>query len=276
MLSANDIKNVKLAKAAVGGYKTEEVEMLLNKIVADYEEYESRLKKFQTKLEEAKQTVEQFKKEKGSINNVLVSAQQLADNIVAEAKKKADEIISAANADDEKIRNDSEALRAELAESNAAEREKLEKEMEEFINNNNLKKEAILKATDEAVERQQALFDKLRIETADFKKKVLAFYEDGISLINGMPESVPDNAKEIAKAVSLIVDEKINAEKIAEEVVNENKTGNSEKAENKPEERVSENKNKDSDEPKKSETEGNYVPDEAEKTVKRSFFSKKN
>lgn len=270
MLSSNDIKNVKLSKAAVGGYKAEEVELLLNKIVADYEEYESRIKKFQSKLEEANGTVEQFKKEKGSINNVLVSAQQLADNIVADANKKAEEIISAANKEADEIRENSKKLREELNASDNAERERLEKEMAEFVKEHELKKEAMLTAAKEAVEKQQALFDKIKIEVAEFKEKALAFYQDGLSVIKEMPDAIPNDADAVAKAVALVVEEEFDAKKFAEEKLANNK-------EEPKEEKTSESKEK-TEEKAETVTENKEETKEIteEKPVKRSFFGKKN
>lgn len=274
MLSSNDIKNVKLAKAAVGGYKTEEVDLLLNKIVADYEEYESRIKKFQTKLEEAKGTVEQFKKEKGSINNVLVSAQQLADNIVADANKKAEEIVAEANAKADEINAASVTLREELAAGDAAERERLEKEMAVFVKENELKKEAMLAAAKEAVQREQSLFDKLRIEVAQFKAKALAFYEDGISVVKGMPEAVPMDAEAAAKAAALAVDEIIDAEKIAKDVAGVNEAKEQEvveQTEDQVKETVTAEEEAKVDKEDKQEEKNDNV-----KPAKRSFFAKKN
>ena len=268
MLSSNDIKNVKLSKAAVGGYKAEEVELLLNKIVADYEEYESRIKKFQSKLEEANGTVEQFKKEKGSINNVLVSAQQLADNIVADANKKAEEIISAANKEADEIRENSKKLQEELNASDNAER--LEKEMAECVKEHELKKEAMLTAAKEAVEKQQALFDKIKIEVAEFKEKALAFYQDGLSVIKEMPDAIPNDADAVAKAVALVGEEEFDAKKFAEEKLANNK-------EEPKEEKTSESKEK-TEEKAETVTENKEETKEIteEKPVKRSFFGKKN
>jgi len=39
MLSSNDIRDIKFSKS-VGGYKQDEVDVLLDKVEADYEQYE--------------------------------------------------------------------------------------------------------------------------------------------------------------------------------------------------------------------------------------------
>ena len=273
MLSSNDIKNVKLSKAAVGGYKAEEVELLLNKIVADYEEYESRIKKFQTKLEEANGTVEQFKKEKGSINNVLVSAQQLADNTVAEANKKAEKIIADANAKAEEIKENSKKLKEELDAEDATHRQRLEKEMQEFIKVNELKRESILVATNETIEKQQALFDKLRIDVAQFKEKALAFYEDGISVVKSMPDAVPTDPTAIAKAAQLAVEEEIDAKKIAQDQIAKTQEPVKETEEVKEETLQTEETKENTEDTNENKEE---TEEKAEKPIKRSFFGKKN
>jgi len=92
MLSASDIKNVKFSKS-MSGYKQEEVDILLDKIEADFAQYERALKEIQAKNEALNKEIEDLKASQNSIQSVLLSAQQLADKIVSEAKEKSEEII---------------------------------------------------------------------------------------------------------------------------------------------------------------------------------------
>ena len=51
MLSANEIRNVRFS-TAMGGYKKEEVDVLLDKVEADYEQFERTLHEMNNKISE--------------------------------------------------------------------------------------------------------------------------------------------------------------------------------------------------------------------------------
>ena len=70
MLSAAEIRNVKFAKS-MSGYKQEEVDILLDKIEADYVQYERIVKDFQTKTEELNKEIEELKNSQSSIHQEL-------------------------------------------------------------------------------------------------------------------------------------------------------------------------------------------------------------
>ena len=97
MLSSNDIRNIKFSKS-VGGYKQEEVDILLDKIENDYEQYERTLRELTDKVDSLNAQIDGYKETQSSIQNVLLSAQKLADQIVEEAKQKSEEIINNAEA----------------------------------------------------------------------------------------------------------------------------------------------------------------------------------
>ena len=97
MLSATEIRNAKFSKS-MGGYKQEEVDILLDKIEADYAQHERTVRDFQLQIEKLNKELADLKEAQNSIQNVLLSAQRLADKIVGEAKEKSEEIIKNAEA----------------------------------------------------------------------------------------------------------------------------------------------------------------------------------
>ena len=90
MLSAAEIRNVKFTKA-MGGYKQEEVDVLLDRIEADYNQFDRTLKECRLKIDTMNKEMENLKNSQNSIQNVLISAQKLADQIVEEAKQKSED-----------------------------------------------------------------------------------------------------------------------------------------------------------------------------------------
>ena len=93
MLSATEIRNVKFTKA-MGGYKQEEVDVFLDRIETDYNQFDRIIKEYKAKIESMNAEMEGLKNSQNSIQNVLLSAQKLADQIVDEAKQKSAEIIN--------------------------------------------------------------------------------------------------------------------------------------------------------------------------------------
>ena len=233
MLNAGEIRNAKFAKS-VGGYKQEEVDILLDKIEADYVQYERLVKDFQAKNEEMAKEIEELKNSQNSIQNVLLSAQRLADQIVNEAKEKSEEIIKNAEASISVITAKEKELSATF-ERKAQERKfALEKELSEMVKTAQLKVDSINAAGEDSVARQQLLFDKLKMEIAAFKATINAKYKEHLELLVSIPDSVPMNPKEMAEAVSAAIDKAPSpenfvvarvAEAVKPETVEEESTG---------------------------------------------------
>ena len=205
MLSALEIKNVKFSKA-MGGYKQEEVDILLDKIEADIGQYERLVRELQTKNEALNSEIEELKASQSSIQSVLLSAQQLADKIVSEAKEKSEEIIKSAEANISVITSREKELSTAF-ELKAQERKtELEKELNEMVKKAQLKADSITAAADDSVARQQMLFDKLKVEIAAFKTAVTAKYKEHLAILSALPDTVPSDPKKLAELVSAQID----------------------------------------------------------------------
>ncbi len=211
MLSATEIRNVKFSKS-MSGYKQEEVDILLDKVESDYAAFERMTKDFQTKIESLSAEIEDLKASQSSIQNVLLSAQRLADKIVAEAKEQSDEIIKNAEANISVITAQERELSATF-EFKAQERKaQLEKELVDMVRAAELKANSITAAAQDSVERQQVLFDKLKMEIAAFKTSITTKYKEHLEILSAIPDSVPSDPKEIAALVSAAIDKAPDAE----------------------------------------------------------------
>ena len=165
MFTSEDIKNVTFSKSR-GGFNPEEVDVFLDKVEADYLLFEKVSKDYQAKIAELESKVKDLEKAQNSIQNVLLSAQKLADQIVDEAKEKSDDIIKNAESNITLITAKEKEI-ATAFEIKAKERkETLEKELEKMVSDAKLKADSITSAAKDSVERQQVLFDKLKIEIA--------------------------------------------------------------------------------------------------------------
>ena len=202
MLSANEIKNVRFSKA-MGGYKQEEVDILLDKVESDYEQFERTLREMNAKINQLKEELEDYKNSQGNIQNVLVSAQKFADQIVEEAKTKSAEIIDSAQASIQKITAQEKELTTAFDQKASERKQTLENDNEVIISNAEQKQAAVEKATQDSIDRQQALFDKMKVEIAAFKAEITNKYKEHLELLSSLPDSVPSDPQELAKAVSM-------------------------------------------------------------------------
>ena len=205
MFTSEDIKNVTFSKAR-GGFNPEEVDVFLDKVEADYLLFEKVSKDYQAKIAELESKVKDLEKAQNSIQNVLLSAQKLADQIVDEAKEKSDDIIKNAESNITLITAKEKEI-ATAFEIKAKERkETLEKELEKMVSDAKLKADSITAAAKDSVERQQVLFDKLKIEIAAFKSAVTSKYKEHLHILQEIHETVPMDPKKIAEVITAKID----------------------------------------------------------------------
>lgn len=220
MLTVAEIRNVKFSRA-VGGYKSEDVDVLLDKIEADYAAFERIIKDYEVKVQTLNGEIESFKNSQNSIQNVLVSAQSLADNIVKEAKEKSEAIIAQAENNIISITEKEKELSAAFEIKAQEQKATLEKELKAMVEKAQTKADAITGAAEERVKQQQMLFDKLKLEIASFKTGVTAKYKEHIELLSKLPDSVPNDPKYIAEVVSASYD-KVETKRQEEPKITEN------------------------------------------------------
>ncbi len=216
MLSSNDIRNVKFSKS-VGGYKQEEVEILLDKIEADYDQFERTVRDLNSKIEKLNGEVESYRSSQTSIQSVLISAQRLADQIVDEAKAKSDEIVKNAESSIEIITAKEKELTLAFDRKASERKAQTEKELEDTIKAATERSNSIEKATEDSVRRQQLLFDKLKLEISAFKAEITKTYKEHLELLQKLPDQVPMDPTQIAKLVSDEYNKVPNAQDFIEE-----------------------------------------------------------
>ena len=205
MLSAAEIRNVKFTKS-MSGYKQEEVDILLDKIESDYAQFDRIIKEYTAKVETLNKEIETLKSSQNSIQNVLLSAQKLADQIVDEAKQKSEQIVKNAEVSIQVITSKEKEL-ATAVELKAKERkESLEKELSDMVKTAQIKADSMKAAAEDSVARQQLLYDKLKMEMSAFKAAISAKYKEHLEMLKELPDTAPMDPKRIAEVVSAAVE----------------------------------------------------------------------
>lgn len=205
MLSANEIRNVRFSKS-MSGYKQEEVDILLDKVESDYEQFERTLREMSAKITELKNEIEDYKSAQGNIQNILVSAQKFADQLVEEARSKSAEIVSSAEQSIQKITAQEQELTTAFDKKAGERKTALQNDIDKIIATAEEKQAAVEAATQSCIDRQQLLFDKMKIEIAAFKADITNKYKEHLELLTSLPDTVPTNPTEIAAAVTMSFD----------------------------------------------------------------------
>lgn len=204
MLSAKDVRNIAFSKQ-VNGYRREEVDVFLDKVESDYEAYERTVRELNAKIHELQTQMDETRNAEGSLQNVLISAQKLADSIVAEAKEKSGKIV-----EDAKISLEGFKLRekelSDAFDKKVQERKQIARdELDKIIDRAKVSHDKVADATEKTVRKQEELFNRLKLETAAFKAEILEKYKRQIELISRIPDSIPTDPEDIAAAVRLDV-----------------------------------------------------------------------
>ena len=206
MLSAKDVRGVTFSKQ-VNGYRREEVDVFLDKVESDYENYERILREMNEKVHELETQISESKSSEGSIQSVLLSAQKLADSIVAEAKAKSEAIVEEAKANLENFKARENELSVSF-DKKAEERKKAAKEeLDKIIDEAKVNRDKISDAVANTVEKQAQLYNRLKLETAAFKAEIMEKYKRHLELISKIPDTIPADPNEVASAVDLKVDD---------------------------------------------------------------------
>lgn len=106
MLTPMDIHN-KEFKKAFRGYKEDEVDEFLDKVIADYERLYKENGELKDRVSIDNERIESYASMEKSLQNTLLIAQTTAEDIVANARKKAEMIVKEAEEQGKRIIEDS-------------------------------------------------------------------------------------------------------------------------------------------------------------------------
>lgn len=207
MYNANDIRNVRFSKQ-MNGYKQEEVDIFLDSIEQDYQQFDSKFAELNAQILTLKKENDDLKISQSGLQNVLVSAQKLADQIVEEAKKSAEEIIVEAKVRAGEITKTVEEQAAAdklVAEQN---KQRAAAEYAEIMKKTADKSQEMISAAHDSVARQQLLFDKLKLDIVNFKSQIMAIYKEHIDSLSKLPDEVPFDSARAAEAAAFAFDSK--------------------------------------------------------------------
>lgn len=211
MFNAEDIKKIEFSDS-FKGYKREEVDAFLDKIEADYVNVELVINDYKSQIDALNNKIRELESSQDSIQTVLLNAQKLADQIVREAREKSEEIILRAEANINVITSKEKEL-SEAFELKANERKaNLQIELDALVEKAELKAKSITDAANDAVRRQQVLFDKLKLEISSFKSSITSKYKEHLNLLQTIPDTVDMDPQKLAELITAKIENEVNVE----------------------------------------------------------------
>ncbi len=223
MLKVKDISEVAFG-TSMSGYKKDEVDIFLDKILEDYKQFESILTTQQNKIAALEKEISDKDVSMSSINTVLISAQKLADTIVEDAKKQAEETIGAANTEAENIKLRTKKALEEIDAVLTEQKKNAQAQVDLMLEEAARKSEGMILAAKDSVTREQLLFDKLKSEVSEFKASIKNTYKEHLESLSKLPEEVVLNPELAASTIEEIINNEPNLLKFIEKTSDDTET----------------------------------------------------
>ncbi len=207
-MTGSEISAKKFDKAAMFGYKVEEVEQYLTQIGQTVDNLNKEKAVLLKKLEILASKIEEYRRDEESMKEALLGAQRLGNTVIAEAETKAQKVLSEAEAKATLLLRDAEekaSVTLRDAEANALK---------------------AVSGTKIQIEKEQQTLVKMQKEVANFKAKLLALYKSHLDLITALPGQDETFQEEPAEEKVVTEEPAVEpeAEPIAEEPAVEPKT----------------------------------------------------
>ncbi len=221
MITSNDIRNATFGRAG-RGYKTMDVDMLLDRAVETIDQLTAENQELLRKMEILAEKIQEYRRDEDSIRNALLTAQRSADQIMREAKENA-----------ETLTNDTQSVTDEALAAAKKKAEEMLKEAQEksiAIVNETKEKAAIvlteakqkadnmLKDAEEDCQKELLQLEATKKQAAEFRAALMEMYRQQFELMKKGPavEYIPPKKEEEAQPETL--SEAPVTEPVAEEV----------------------------------------------------------
>ena len=158
-MTGREIKEKKFDKAAMFGYKAEEVELFLAEIAQEFDNINKEKAVLEKKIEILAERIEEYRKDEDSMKEALLGAQRLGNTVVTEAQEKAEKLLAEAQEKADHMIKEAEKTAAKT-----------------------------VSGTKIQIEKEQQTLLKMQKEVSNFKARLLTIYKSHLDLITSLPE----------------------------------------------------------------------------------------
>ena len=187
-MTGREIKEKKFDKAAMFGYKAEEVELFLTEMAQAFDSMNKEKAVLEKKIEILAGRIEEYRKDEDSMKEALLGAQRLGSTVVAEAQEKAEKILAEAQEKADQMVKDAEKTATKA-----------------------------VTGTKIQVEKEQQTLMKMQKEVSNFKARLLTIYKSHLDLITSLPELEEKTAEAATEAEPALADGSAEAQASARE-----------------------------------------------------------
>lgn len=203
MKTPEQIRDMEFQKSAMGGYKQSDVELFLEEVASQIEILMKQKAEAERKLQELSKNAPEVALSAASIQSVLVNAQKVAEQAIADANVNAEGIIAEANLKLTEADIKAREIIADAEQKAVLLGETAETEAAKIIAGAVSEAQTVIAEAKESVELEQKLYDRMKIEISDFRKKAAAQCGALIELINQLPGEIPFNLERSKTVLSV-------------------------------------------------------------------------
>lgn len=190
MLTLEEIENISFHKSGLGGYKMDEVEDFVDKVIKKVKSLENESREYENRIELLNKQIQEFKEKEDTVQSAIITAQMTAKQIVMDATEKTDKQLSESKEKAEKILNESKEKSEKLIKESKERAERLNAETDKKIEE---KYNKALRESAEKIEENNRILDaqkkniiKLMGEANNFRNSLLRAYKQHLNVINSM------------------------------------------------------------------------------------------
>ncbi len=190
MLTLEEIENISFHKSGIGGYKIDEVESFVDKVIKKVKSLEDENREFENRIELLNKQIMEYKEKEDTVQNAIIAAQMTAKQIVMEATEKSDKKLSESREEAEKLLNDSKEKSEKMLQDSRDRTERLnaetDKKLEEKVNKALRESAEKIEENNRILEAQKRNIIQLMGEANNFRNSLLRAYKEHLSVINSM------------------------------------------------------------------------------------------
>ena len=232
MITANEIKSATFGRAG-RGYKTAEVDIILDKAAETIEKLTADNEALLSKLEILAEKVQEYRNDEDSIRNALLTAQRSADQIMREAKENAD----ALSAETQKITDEAlsaakkkaEEMLYDAQEKSVAIVNETKEKATAVLTEAKQKSDNMLKEAQENCKLELMQLEATKKQAAEFRAALMDMYRQQFELMKKGPEVeyIPEPKEELVpEEPETAEDVNTMVEEVVEEIIEENREAN--------------------------------------------------
>lgn len=192
MITLEEIENVSFRRAGLSGYKTDDVDAFVDRVVEKVRSLEMSARELEARVQAQEKEIRGYKEKEDSVQSAIITAEMTAKQIVMEATRKSAEQLAEADEKAEKVVREAQERADHL---NAETDAKIEEVMNKALRESSEK----IEENNRILEEQKKNVIRLMGEANKFRNTLLQLYKEHLRLINEMskPEDIRKQQKDM-------------------------------------------------------------------------------